>query len=99
MRDMKYVFWQNMLTHHQASWLAALAATPGVKVVVAAEEEIVGWRKEMGWEVPDYGAASLVWPLAPDIVSRVISDAGFEAIHIFSGLGVYRHVHAAFLKC
>jgi len=96
---MRFVFWQNMLTHHQAPWLAALATLPGVDVVVAAEEEIAGSRREMGWQHPDYGAASVVWPLLSEVIIRVIRDAGPRAVHVFSGIGAYQHVHSALLKC
>ena len=55
-----FVFWQDAPNHLQAPWLSALAERCGVRVRVALESGDVGeWRRRLGWQVPDYGAATL----------------------------------------
>jgi glycosyltransferase involved in cell wall biosynthesis len=96
---MNCVFWQNMPTHHQAPWLKALAGHPGVAVWVAIEAGIPAWRRDTGWEVPDYGSAIVTIGLPPSVSRRIIDDAGPDAIHVFSGLGAYPALHQAFIAC
>src|SRR5665213_4141769 len=92
-----YVFWQNMPTHIQSPWLAALADKAQVRVVV--ESDIPAWRREMGWTSPDYGQASVEVGISPASLDRVVLAAGHEAVHIFSGIAAYPGVHSGFKKC
>jgi glycosyltransferase involved in cell wall biosynthesis len=96
---MVFVFWQNMLTHLQAPWISRLAETPGVQVIVAAEERVAEWRQDMGWSEPSYGCVRVISPLTRDITAHVIGEAGGDALHIFSGFGAYRVIHEAFHEC
>lgn len=93
------VFWQNMPTHLQAYWIRSLAGQDGVSVRVILESEIPEWRKHMGWEPPDYGLCSVMVGITPKLADTVIREAGSDAVHVFSGLGVYPGVHRAFVAC
>jgi glycosyltransferase involved in cell wall biosynthesis len=95
----KYVFWQNMPTHLQAPWLAALAQMTEGGVIVALEGDISEERRNLGWGAPDYGLAVVEVGLSPDRIDRIIAASGPDAIHIFSGLGAYKGVYAAFRRC
>ena len=96
---MNFVFWQNMPTHHQSAWIAALASEEKCGVWVALEGGIPEWRRNLGWDMPNYGDAAVEVGFTPESVSRVIWAAGPDAVHVFSGLGAYRGVHAAFRRC
>lgn len=95
----QFVFWQNIPTHLQARWIRALAANHSPGVWVALESEIPTWRTELGWEVPDYGSASVAVGFSPDMARKIIREAGPHAVHVFSGLGAYPAVHSAFVAC
>jgi glycosyltransferase involved in cell wall biosynthesis len=91
---MKFVFWQNMLSIHQSSFIRALAATNDVTLVV--EKEIEEWRASEGWTLPDFGNTRILVAPAGNVTDGLINETG--AIHLFSGVAVYDFVHAAFLK-
>lgn len=55
-----YVFWTNIQSIHQASFIRALASIPGVKVLYAYEEDIPPERVASGWYAPDFGRAKVV---------------------------------------
>lgn len=95
----KLVFWQNMPTHHQSYWIRALADHDGVSVRVALESGIPEWRKQTGWEPPDYGSAHVSIGITPELADTLIKEAGSDAVHVFSGLGAYPGVHRAFIAC
>ena len=93
---MNFVFWQNMPTHHQAPWLAALACH--AEVWVAHEAAIPGWRSEMGWVMPDYGKAHVSVGLTETMADSVVREAGPQAIHVFSGISAYPQIQRAFVQ-
>lgn len=55
-----YVFWTNIQSIHQASFIGALASSPGVEVYYAYEEDIPPERIALGWYAPDFGQAKVV---------------------------------------
>src|SRR4051812_30473642 len=89
---MTFVFWQNMLSIHQSSFLRSLAAEH--EVIVVAEEELGQGRIKEGWNIPNYGKAKVV--LADDniLISRFLELE--NATHVFSGMNAYPRVHKAF---
>lgn len=95
----RYVFWQNMPTHLQSPWISELASRRSSGVWVAFESGIPEWRARMGWGLPDYGAASVHIGLTETTIKRVISEAGTEAVHVFSGLRAYPGVSHALRYC
>jgi len=88
-----------MPTHLQAYWIRALAGLDGVSVRVILEGGIPEWRKQTGWELPDYGLASVSVGVNPELADTVIREAGSDAVHVFTGLGAYPGVHRAFIAC
>jgi glycosyltransferase involved in cell wall biosynthesis len=95
----KFVFWQNHPDHLQAYWIRALAGQDGVSVRVILESGIPEYRRQMGWEPPDYGSASATVGINPDLTETVIREAGSDGVHVFTGLGTYPGVHCAFIAC
>ena len=49
MTTLRIVFWQQVASIHQLSMLRALAAQPGVDVVIAVDREVPAWRRASGW--------------------------------------------------
>jgi glycosyltransferase involved in cell wall biosynthesis len=68
-------------------------------VRVILESGIPEYRRQMGWEPPDYGSASATVGINPDLTEMVIREAGSHAVHVFTGLGTYPGVHCAFIAC
>lgn len=94
-RRYHFIFWQNMPTHHQASYLRALAKREGVTVDVVVEGDIPGWRKECGWTMPNYGKARLTIAPPEEEWRRLIRSDECDQIHVFSGIGSYSLVRQA----
>ncbi|WP_431882315.1 glycosyltransferase family 4 protein [Micromonospora gifhornensis] len=82
------VFWQNTPSIHQAPLMRALARQTPARVVVITEFGLSPRRQQLGWHLPDYGAATLV--VAPDQAERRRLEASLAGgVHVFSGLGAY----------
>ena len=96
---MTLVFWQNIISIHQQTFLEAVAAEAGVgKVVLVAEHAISGYRKDMGWEVPEIaGVAVIVSPSLQQVSDLVIQHK--DAVHIMGGIKVGAMLSAAFSAC
>lgn len=92
---MRYVFWQNMASPHQAPMLRALAAGADAKVELLVQVAIPPERARLGWSVPDFGGVELIVAPGPDEVGRRVRSAPGDSVHVFSGLGAYPLVRAA----
>jgi len=81
---MHFVFWQNIISPHQAPFLRAL---PDLKhrVTVITQEAMSEERVNLGWKVPEMGAVKLIFSPKIECIQPIISDAGEEAIHIMAG--------------
>jgi glycosyltransferase involved in cell wall biosynthesis len=88
-----------MPTHHQSYWIRTLAEQDGMSVRVILESGIPEWRKQTGWEPPDYGSASVKVGINPELADTVIREAGPDAVHVFSGVGAYPGIHRSFIAC
>ena len=84
--EWEIVFWQCIVSIHQASLVAALAAMSGVKVTYVAEEMVSASRQKLGWSVPSLGAAELVLVDSPQAVAQLLPRFSAQAIHICQGL-------------
>jgi glycosyltransferase involved in cell wall biosynthesis len=84
------IFWQNMPSLHQAPLLNALSVIPGTRVSGVFEEPLANWRIASGWKAASF-LPSVTVHQTPDRAARVaiISEAGPDAVHIFSGLHAY----------
>ena len=86
-----FVFWQNIVSPHQAAFLSELAKF--TKVTLIAERAMDSERIEQKWEVPSMdGVEIIVAPTEVQIRERMSP----RAIHVFSGIDAYPMVYAAF---
>ena len=93
------VFWYNAPTVHQYALIRALANEHAPRITVAAFNELLPDRREMGWEEPDFGAATRVIVRSEAARREIIAaHAGPDSLHVFSGIHgfppVYRSLRA-----
>lgn len=96
---MRILFWQNIESQHQSSYIRALAADKKHEVILVTQDDIPAWRVEMGWKKPDYGFVSVVHRPDKKTIKRLVSEKKNDSTHIFTSLGVYPMVHYAFTQC
>jgi len=95
---MQIVFWQNMLSYHQSAYIRALSNKKNIRVMLIVQEDIPEWRKDMGWNVPDFGNAKiLIRPQNLEILG-ILKQSEDISVHIFSGIRAYPLVRNAFLQ-
>jgi glycosyltransferase involved in cell wall biosynthesis len=95
---MQILFWQNMLSLQQSTYIRALANKKNIRVMLIVQEDIPAWRKGMGWNVPDFGNAKiLICPKKAEIF-QILKETEHDSVHIFSGIQAYPLVKAAFLQ-
>ncbi len=88
------VFWQSMITPHQAGLARALAACQGVKVTYVATQEVREDRAAIGWRAPDLGDAQLVLATTPSEIIALAQRFEPGAVHLcpgFRGNGPISH--------
>lgn len=92
---MKFIFWQNIVSIHQAAFLKALAERH--EVILAAEEPLSRERAAEGWNVPDMGKVEII--VAPDApqISRLL-EQNRTSVHCFSGIDAFPMVYRAFRR-
>ncbi len=96
---MTFVFWQGIISIHQKSFLEAVAAQPGAgKVMLVVEQSISAYRKNMGWEVPEFTNVTVVLSPSLQQVEEIVSS-NKEAVHIIGGIRVGAMLSAAFDAC
>jgi glycosyltransferase involved in cell wall biosynthesis len=84
MSPLPIVFWQNILSPHQAPFLRSLADL-GHEVTVVASEAMTGDRVTLGWKVPDLGRARVVVGPGAIETRQLIENTPPEAVHIMAG--------------
>ncbi len=96
---MTFIFWQNMISIHQKSFLEALARHAGVsKVLLVVAEDISEYRKKMGWDVPRLQGVDVMVAPSGNEIYDIISQYK-NAIHIMSGLRAEGMLAHAFDAC
>ncbi len=95
---MRLVFWQNMLSHHQAAHIKALTAQ-GHDVVIAADQPLSADRRMMGWTAPDFGQARVIVAPDPADIDRLVATTAGEGVHIVGGYRGYRIGRLAIHSC
>lgn len=91
---MRLVFWQGILSPHQAPYIRALAERPEWDVTVVVECPMTPDRTAMGWKVPSLGQARVVTSSAFTVAS-VLRECGEDAIHLLEGIrgrSIVRHI-------
>ena len=86
---MHVVFWQNIVSPHQAGFMRGLAER-GHDVTVVAQEAMSASRRRLGWEPPSLGPAKLVVGPSPADVTRIVQGSPGDAIHCIAGARVNR---------
>jgi glycosyltransferase involved in cell wall biosynthesis len=95
---MHFVFWQNILSPHQAPFLRSLADL-GHGVTVVASEAMTADRLALGWNAPNLGQARVV--IGPGVVEtkRLIESSPKDAIHVMAGARWTALGHQALRQC
>jgi len=86
---MELIFWKHMLCHVQSSYIRELASTDGVDVTVIVDQEMLSFRADLGWQVPDLGRAKIVVNPDRTEIRKAIAGSSPDSIHILNG---YRKV-------
>lgn len=84
------VFWQNIPSIHQASFVREVARLWSGDVWIAVESDISDFRVQQGWMCPDFAPARLL--VAPDRKERIRlleQTQSRDDVHVFSGLRAY----------
>lgn len=84
------VFWQNIPSIHQASFVREVARLWSGDVWIAVESDISDFRAQQGWMCPDFAPARLL--VAPDRKERtrlLEQTQSRDNVHVFSGLRAY----------
>lgn len=89
---MEFIFWQNILSIHQATFIRNLAENNSVILVV--EREMDDKRKKIGWSVPDFGNAKIMVRPNQVQVEDLFDDPSI--IHVFTGISAFPMVYKAF---
>lgn len=88
------VFWQSMISPHQAGLVRALAAKPGIRVHYVAAETVEPHRAAMGWAQPDLGEAQLHLAESETEIAALTGRFAKDALHLcqgFRGNGIIAH--------
>lgn len=91
---MKYIFWQNILSIHQSALIRNLAEVSEVILVVS--EGLDQERVTHGWNIPDFGNASIVINPDDQRISEYLKDD--NSINIFTGINSFPLVYRAFKR-
>jgi glycosyltransferase involved in cell wall biosynthesis len=94
----RVVIWQNYPSIHQSAFVRALAALPGMAVWFAHEEDLPEARKEMGWVVPDFGAARVKDVRDPEAWESLAALNDPETCHVFGSYFLLPRAYAAFKR-
>jgi len=81
---MRIVFWQNIISPHQSSYLVALA-TMDCDVVVVAHEAISVSRQQQGWGVPELPGIQVIIAPNEQQIKDIIQQENDSSVHIFAG--------------
>ena len=89
---MKFCFWQNIVSIHQAPFLEALAKQH--EVVLLVEEKLIESRAKEGWNVPSITGVSVSGiPSGKELAAAFVDK---EVHHVFSGINAFPGVYRAF---
>ncbi len=88
---MEIVFWQSIVSPHQAALVSALSRLPDMRVTYVATREMDQRRTDLGWVTADLGAAQLEIAPTAALVRNLAATFGTDAVHLcpgFRGNGV-----------
>lgn len=90
---MKFVFWQNIVSLHQSSFLKSLAERH--EVILVAHEALDSNRSSQGWSIPSMGKVKVVISPKMHEIDELLNQ---EARHVFSGIDAFPSVYQVFKK-
>lgn len=91
---MRVVFWHNIISPHQSSFLRALAATDS-EVVVVTQEKISKYREQQGWRVPEMPGVQIIIAPSQQEIGSIINQDIAESIHVIAGARGHELGHIA----
>jgi len=84
----RYIFWQNIHSHLQSSFLSTLSEHSNTEVVLVTENGISEHRKNMGWSMPDMdGVEKNIAAPKKDWLPLLEKYNGENNVHVLSGFG------------
>lgn len=86
---MRIVFWQNMISPHQAPLIRELSEIQGIEVWWVVSEEIPKHREELGWAIPQAGGGELVVAPNNSEIREIALSKPQNSVHILAGLTAY----------
>lgn len=92
---MKFIFWQNIISIHQSSFLKALSVENDVILIV--EKELETYRVNDGWDIPELDHVRLIKVPSCDEIDIILSN-NKDAINVFSGIDAFPLLYSAFKK-
>lgn len=95
----RIVFWQNMLSHHQAGVMKCLAEKPDLDITWAVKEPLSDDRRACGWFVPDVGRVRIVVDPSTEAMRELLHARARESVHVFTGIHREPLAKAAFKAC
>ena len=81
---MELIFWQNILSPHQAPFLRALAEL-GHEVTVVTAAAMTRDRLDLGWQTPEMGLARVVVGPRDGEIEALIASSSHEAVQVMAG--------------
>lgn len=90
---MKFIFWQNIVSIHQSSFLRKLAEKFRVDLVVS--HQLDDSRRKQGWSIPNLGMVNIIITPNETALRTIINT---DSIHVFSGISAFPFVYRAFKK-
>lgn len=90
---MKYIFWQNIVSLHQAAFLSALSQKHDV--ILVAEKEIAAYRLADGWNIPEMGNVKIIMAPNDNEIEQLLNE-NTDAIHIITGIDGFKMPYKAF---
>jgi glycosyltransferase involved in cell wall biosynthesis len=88
---MRILFWQPMLSHLQSAHVRALAARAGISVTIVGLDGLSAERRALGWDVSDFGHATVAEPASFQQVQEIIAASPCGSIHVLAGWRGLRH--------
>lgn len=92
----RIIFWQNIPSIHQGAVIREIARRTAVPILVVAENDVSEERREQGWPTPDFGSARVIIRPSRGERRRILSEAGNDSIHVFTGIHAYPETYWTF---
>lgn len=82
--EMRFIFWQNLISPHQAPLMDRLAAH-GNEVIIVSAEALSHERRSMGWTNPELNACKVIIDPSENELRALCRDATPDTLHVIAG--------------